>query len=128
MLPRSSRKMIFLWSSRKPLRDPLALPQPRQPVVGAVFGHRLLICGSASNFSAVNQKRKAKMQSLESIIHEARAIRDMANAESNPNLVSAVINLSELVISLTHHVSNVRDTAGHAANVASCLANGIQPD
>jgi hypothetical protein len=70
------------------------------------------------------------MQSLESIIHEARAVRDMVSSEPYPDLrlQSAVINLANLVTALAENVESASKTARQAADTASCLANGIQPD
>lgn len=36
--------------------------------------------------------------------------------------------LASLVRELAEHLNNIEQTANRAANVASCLANGIQPD
>ena len=47
------------------------------------------------------------MQSLESIIHEANAVRGMANSDPKFDVAAAVMNLSDLIVSLACHVRDI---------------------
>lgn len=56
------------------------------------------------------------------------AIRDSANTREDTDCRNEVIALCEVIGNLVGELRNIDIATKRAANTASCLANGIQPD